>query len=213
MYGNQFFIGLAKEVFPEMKVWKMVMIVMSTAVLSACGVPAAAAVSGTGETAREEASATYRELLDVLDESTLPASETAYPEYYGGAFVDEDGELNVYVTRGYETDADELKKRFGEKAVYREGDYSYNTLTALMSDLNQFLLNEQEDPLAHKIKDASLDEENNRIVVEMEDISSQTIQVFREKISNSRAITFEKAIPAPMAEVKQAGSLDSTGIS
>ena len=74
MYGNQFFIGLAKEVFPEMKVWKMVMIVMSTAVLSACGVPAAAAVSGTGETAREEASATYRELLDVLDESTLPAS-------------------------------------------------------------------------------------------------------------------------------------------
>ena len=196
-----------------MKVWKMVMIVMSTAVLSACGVPAAAAVSGTGETAREEASATYRELLDVLDESTLPASETAYPEYYGGAFVDEDGELNVYVTRGYETDADELKKRFGEKAVYREGDYSYNTLTALMSDLNQFLLNEQEDPLAHKIKDASLDEENNRIVVEMEDISSQTIQVFREKISNSRAITFEKAIPAPMAEVKRAGSLDSTGIS
>ena len=213
MYGNQFFIGLAKEVFPEMKVWKMVMIVMSTAVLSACGVPAAAAVSGTGETAREEASATYRELLDVLDESTLPASETAYPEYYGGAFVDEDGELNVYVTRGYETDADELKKRFGEKAVYREGDYSYNTLTALMSDLNQFLLNEQEDPLAHKIKDASLDEENNRIVVEMEDISSQTIQVFREKISNSRAITFEKAISAPMAEVKRAGSLDSTGIS
>ncbi len=196
-----------------MKVWKMVMIVMSTAVLSACGVPAAAAVSGTGETAGEEASATYRELLDVLDESTLPASETAYPEYYGGAFVDEDGELNVYVTRGHETDADELKKRFGEKAVYREGDYSYNTLTALMSDLNQFLLNEQEDPLAHKIKDASLDEENNRIVVEMEDISSQTIQVFREKISNSRAITFEKAIPAPMAEVKQAGSLDSTGIS
>lgn len=213
MYGNQFFIGLAKEVFPEMKVWKMVMIVMSTAVLSACGVPAAAAVSGTGETAREEASATYRELLDVLDESTLPASETAYPEYYGGAFVDEDGELNVYVTRGYETDADELKKRFGEKAVYREGDYSYNTLTALMSDLNQFLLNEQEDPLAHKIKDASLDEENNRIVVEMEDISSQTIQVFREKISNSRAITFEKAISAPMAEVKRAGSLDSTSIS
>ena len=196
-----------------MKVWKMVMIVMSTAVLSACGVPAAAAVSGTGETAREEASATYRELLDVLDESTLPASKTAYPEYYGGAFVDEDGELNGYVTRGYETDADELKKRFGEKAVYREGDYSYNTLTALMSDLNQFLLNEQEDPLAHKIKDASLDEENNRIVVEMEDISSQTIQVFREKISNSRAITFEKAISAPMAEVKRAGSLDSTGIS
>ena len=213
MYGNQFFIGLAKYVFPEMQVWKMVMIVMSTAVLSACGVPAAAAVSGTGETAREEASATYRELLDVLDESTLPASKTAYPEYYGGAFVDEDGELNVYVTRGYETDADELKKRFGEKAVYREGDYSYNTLTALMSDLNQFLLNEQEDPLAHKIKDASLDEENNRIVVEMEDISSQTIQVFREKISNSRAITFEKAISAPMAEVKRAGSLDSTGIS
>ena len=117
------------------------------------------------------------------------------------------------MTRGYETDADELKKRFGEKAVYREGDYSYNTLTALMSDLNQFLLNEQEDPLAHKIKDASLDEENNRIVVEMEDISSQTIQVFREKISNSRAITFEKAISAPMAEVKRAGSLDSTGIS
>lgn len=196
-----------------MKVWKMVMIVMSTAVLSACGVPAAAAVSGTGETAREEASATYRELLDVLDESTLPASETAYPEYYGGAFVDEDGELNVYVTRGYETDADELKKRFGEKAVYREGDYSYNTLTALMSDLNQFLLNEQEDPLAHKIKDASLDEEKNRIVVEMEDVSSQTIQVFREKISNSEAITFEKAVSRPIEEVKRAGSLDSTGIS
>lgn len=157
-----------------------------------------------------------RELMKIIEEPGTRSSESAYPEYFGGIYLDENFDIVLVIVddnpEKYRSMAEDKVKNV--KLHLQKGDYSLNELKKIQEKLDDFFRNSASKSIRENLISAGLDEKANRIYVEFIDISSNKINEFKEAFMDSPAIIFKKGtVPFkdlaninPGSKIRPAGS-------
>lgn len=180
-----------------MKRWKKIFSIA----LSAClclGITVSAA-SGSGGDTTSEASVqevaynAYMQLSDGF--GTAHDSRNlveAYPDYYGGSYINDNGKLVICVPEdAVDTATATLSELDDEGYVIEPVTYSYNTLKDVMGQLNDYFLNENTE-VSNNINRFGIYDNQNRIVVSLFNASPEKIEEFKEAVCDSPVIVFEE---------------------
>ncbi len=133
----------------------------------------------------------YNNIMNALSVN-LAEDKPNYPNTYGGAYINSDGNLVVYMTE--EHFKDNLKNLKDSKDIIFENcKYSYNKLTDLMNVMNKYVLENNND-ITLNIKEFGIKDDKNCIVVRLSDCSNEKVDDFKKQILDEEAIQFETAI-------------------
>lgn len=142
---------------------------------------------------QSEAYENYETMMGVLTHQTRSDNkEVLYPEYYGGSYVNEDGQLVILTTNlnTDETEIKQLKSKLTNNVIYAECKYSYNELNKIVSQLTQ--LTKQNSFLFDKVGMFGIDDEHNCVRVFLYNHTPNVIQGFKESVLDTPAIEFAK---------------------
>lgn len=119
-----------------------------------------------------------------------------YPEYYGGAFINNNGVFVVTVTGNPAEHKRHLSEVLGTDNFQVETvHYSYRQMMRVMDSLDAFLMNStipEDHPLMTRFAGAYLDVMENRVKVLLTKVDDATIRLFRKDVINSPLIVFEQ---------------------
>lgn len=135
---------------------------------------------------------TYSDLIDSFKNLGIgQTNETIYPDYYGGAYIDNNGVLIVWIKEGSDIPIS-LSKNSSIKI--KKGIYSYNELNKIMDTINKFKEehNSSLNLISSNIYMWFLDEKNNRVEVCLKDCSSSDIEEFKRVVIDSPAVIFKE---------------------
>jgi hypothetical protein len=122
------------------------------------------------------------------------AAISKLPDYYGGAFINDQHKLVVYVTGDPAVSGQKITAITGSKdVILKPAKYSYKALTGIMDELNKIKLSSAGRVAAANFTTWALMDAENKIVVELEDFSDEKIKMFKSTILNSPAIEFRKS--------------------
>ncbi|MCL1991071.1 MAG: S1 family peptidase [Defluviitaleaceae bacterium] len=125
------------------------------------------------------------ELYGLFPTSRMGA--TIYPAYFGGLYINEDGELVILKLEDGLSNSNTMIARF-EDAIIKPAEFSYQALVATMDFLNATIT----DPVMSNTSAWSLDVIGNQVVVALIDYNPDAIDLFRNTILDSPIITFEQ---------------------
>lgn len=119
-----------------------------------------------------------------------------YPDYYGGAFINETGQLNVLIKGSINRYKKNITDIIGNQNVaFIECKNSYQELKNIMSTLNEFKQNPSNITISSNFNAFSLNDADNVVEVQLEDISDLKQKEFKKHvINNHKAIKFIKSI-------------------
>ena len=140
-----------------------------------------------------EAYAGLLEDLELKDAVRISPHLPVMPEYYCGAYLDEQGQLNLMLKENAPISAAELMRQHsGSTILEHRALYSYNELNRVIAQISSKLT----APVIASTGVLSwrLDEKANRVVVELKGLSSEKIAAFRSQVSAHECIVFE-AVP------------------
>lgn len=140
---------------------------------------------------QSEAYESYETLMGLLATQTRSSDKsTSYPDYYGGTYVNEEGQLVVLTTSVNESKAGvkQLKSKLANNVIYKDCKYSYNELNEIVAQLTQ--LTQQTPFLFEKVGMFGIDDEHNCVRVFLYNNTPSTIQEFKSSILNTPAIEF-----------------------
>ncbi|MVT12122.1 chymotrypsin family serine protease [Chitinophaga tropicalis] len=130
----------------------------------------------------------------VSAEKDNSAAIAGFPDYYGGAFINKENKLVVYVKGDLAASGQKIAGiTGGNDVVIKPCKFSYKELTAIMNKLNSIKLSNARTSSAANLTAWALMDAENRIVVELEDYNDQKIEEFKRSILNSPAIEFRKS--------------------
>lgn len=138
---------------------------------------------------QENAAVTYERLISSFPSTRSNSGEKLYPDYYGGSYINDNGQLVVYVTD--ETARPEVLSD-NTDVIYKPCTYSYNELVSVMDDLNDYKFSNSDDSIANNFNEFGLYDSENCVIVKLDELSEERIQEFKEKVSDSDAIEFEQ---------------------
>lgn len=105
-----------------------------------------------------------------------------YPDDYGGAYIDDDGVLNINAVGGKVKSIEEMGKNY--KIKYHNVKYSLNYLTEIVDTLSS-KMNKLE------IFSVSLDEIENKVIVCLDNLTPEKIEKISKLINNSSAVEYK----------------------
>lgn len=118
---------------------------------------------------QEEASAAYDELINSFPQSKS-TGDRIYPDYFGGAYINDEGQLVVYVT-----DLNNVPLLLGADdknvVIYQECEYSYNELNDTMDALNEYKFANPDSDIAKNFNSYALLDKENRVEVRLDEFS------------------------------------------
>ena len=144
----------------------------------------------------ENARVTYDSLKSFIQRThTRTSANSEYPDYYGGCYVDSEGNLvvlykhkNVNLQR-----IQSLQAAVGKSAAKLEScDFSYNELLEVIRGIDEFHRNNPDDPNSINSTIYYLNPSINRVVVCLTKFSEQTVDEFKEHVSSSSSIVFRE---------------------
>lgn len=146
---------------------------------------------------QSESAEHYQELQDMLSVSAY--SNDSFTENYGGAYIDDNGNLVVYLK---DTDSNSINRlrEIDTEVIVKPCQYSFNELTGIMNQLNDYKLNGT-DEFANEFNYYKLSDSENKIIVELEELTDENIAKFKDKVCDSESITFEQATDDGVEEV------------
>lgn len=119
-----------------------------------------------------------------------------YPDYYGGSFVDNNGNFVIAVTGNIDKNrkllTDILETSNFKIETVR---YSYREMMRVMDDIDNFLVNSNianDHPVLIRFAGAYPDVTENRVKVLLTEVNDDIINSFRRDVSNSPLIVFEQ---------------------
>lgn len=119
-----------------------------------------------------------------------------YPEYYGGSFIDNDGNFVIAVTGSIDRNREALAGILGTDNFKIESvSYSYREMMKVMDEIDNFLVSSdisEDHPVLTKFAGAYPDVTENRVIVLLTDVNNEVINSFRRDVINSPLIVFEK---------------------
>jgi hypothetical protein len=137
----------------------------------------------------------YEKLMASYPDSK--SGEKIYPDSYGGAFIDNAGNLVIYEAG---SDSQRLKASKEIEKTIGTSDfkiipakYSYNELLKVMDTLNAKVFADTKSSIATNVLSFYLSDMENCIVVELKDNGKNQIALFEKNILASPTIKFEKS--------------------
>ena len=131
----------------------------------------------------------YQKMLDSFLKTR--SGDIIYPEYYGGAYIDDEGDLIVYTK--YPAIAEFSLTNATSGSIDFEikiAEYSYNELNDMMDLLNDFKEKNSNSKTARNFNSYWLSDNTNEIIVELEDMSPNRIMQFKKQVVDSPIIVF-----------------------
>lgn len=144
----------------------------------------------------------YQRLLDSLPEmdSSSNARSTAV-DYYGGAYVNGNGDLVVCVTEDYDPDSEMVELYTGNDDIILETvAFTYNAISSeqdriwsLQAELEKTVdtLDPNVAELVKSFAQSYIVQARNALVIAIKDISDEKIALFKEVYSNAAFLEFE----------------------
>ena len=146
----------------------------------------------------------YQLLMTELKHQKLGNEMTLdYPDYYAGAYIQEDGKLVVLLTEVSKTHSDSICSLIrSSDVIFKTASVPYNDLVSHRDDIIQTYERLKNNSLENCIADdlstlldsfigIGIEERNNRIVVTLTDTSAENIDSFRKYLSSYEHIFFE----------------------
>lgn len=138
----------------------------------------------------------YKQVMDVLcGQTRSDVDNPVYPDYYGGAYVNDDGSLVVLITEAALTTraSQEMQTLMNEENVlFSECKNSYNSLLQMVDSVR--LLVEEEALSAINIGMFGIDVIKNKVIVYLYDDSESKIKEFVNDL-DSELIVFGRCTP------------------
>lgn len=151
---------------------------------------------------QEESAINYDRLINSFGLSR--STEPNYPDTYGGSYIDDNGELVIYVKEiGTRRDAfvQNTEELLGSNNFrIEDATFSYNELVSLMNELNTYK-NTHNNDVTNNFNYYWLSDKSNNIVVELDNMSAENIAAFKAQVSDSPIITFKQADGPMMPEI------------
>lgn len=151
----------------------------------------------TTRSAEESKSALqYEKLMDSFEETET--GELIYPNYYGGSYIDDNGEFVVCAVAENAKEKEYALKSIKENADASDFNiknvkYSYNELEEMMEFLNEYKQNNCDTIITKNWSGHFLSDRDNAIFVELNDVNDEQISLFRKEVTDSAMITFIKS--------------------
>lgn len=124
-----------------------------------------------------------------------PASEE-YPEYFGGAFIDNDGKFVVCITGDTTQYRKEVAQILDNNDFLVEScEYSYREMMQVMDKIDEFLSNEDvphDHPFITNFAGAIADVFDNRVVIRLLEVNDEIKDAFKKEITPSSVVKFEE---------------------
>lgn len=148
-----------------------------------------------------DATKIYKEMIESFyhtEESTKSTSmgKYAYPEYYGGAYIDDKNKLIVMIQKDHiaqlPSTISSLQQNTNVRIVYC--DFSFTTLKSIVDKIGIFIKTHKKSKIAKNISVYGIDPSKNQVFVRIKDNSEQAIENFKENISDSPAIYLCKTV-------------------
>lgn len=142
--------------------------------------------------ANQDRSMGYHQNLMDSFEASGHGTELTRPEYFGGAYINDDGNF-VILIKGNPAD---YRREFEERVkgggfILKETDVSNAELFQIMETVGQYMAKRIENnDIAKNIISAGVDIKNSRIDVGLEDLSPRAIRQFKENVIDSPYINF-----------------------
>lgn len=151
------------------------------------------------ETHQPTTEKTASEIIQTLEKSFASVvtrnytGEKIYPDYYGGVFLNDNGQPVVLVKGDCELYRKELTTRAAsDNLILKPCDYSLNELEEVYDALDQYMKNNQAICKELKFYGFGLRTDLNRISVKLGDCSQASIDKFKATVMNDRRIIFQK---------------------
>jgi hypothetical protein len=143
---------------------------------------------------QSRASEVYQKLISSFGTiGMLKASD--YPDYYGGAYINDEGKLVINVTSDITSKSQDFIKRTGtDEFILRPCKYSFKMLTEIMDTINNYKLKNEGSPICSNVNSYALLDAQNCIIVYLDEYNQEQINIFNKEIPDSPAIEFKKAI-------------------
>lgn len=154
----------------------------------------------TREALQEQALEQYASLLDSFGDSL----EMNYPDYYAGAYLNSESKLVIKTANPSATAKRSLQAAAQNEALlFEEAEYSYDELIEIKDAIFNYMEGHP-DKGRLPIELCSLDEENNRVVVYLQELTDENIARVKNVV-DSPAISFTAI---PKSESDETASLD-----
>lgn len=151
----------------------------------------------------------YQQLMNSFGNAR--SGEQEYPDYYAGAYIDDDGGLVVLYKEGEEQNVSLLDSLSGEASYsVQTRKYSYNELldakhkiSALLADRENLVTEERE--AISKVQSYYIIQKANKVFVAIEGLNKDTQDLLIEKIGDSDIVAFEEAFVIEEQTTKNLG--------
>ena len=130
----------------------------------------------------------YKNAMKKLCSQTR-SGDVSYPDFYGGSYIDYDGDLVILIKEGYEGDASDLLGTNVDNVVIKNCKYSYNELLNVLNLIRK-KAEEKNEILFKTTSMYGIDEESNSVNVVLYDKEQRLIDLFKAKIANSPVLNF-----------------------
>lgn len=125
-----------------------------------------------------------------------------YPEYYGGAYISEKGNLVIYIHGDQEKGMRAVIATIGSGNIeFKKAEYSYSNLTAIMDDLNELALRRKDPAILESLTSFSLLDKSNEVEVQLIGLNDQKMEMLNKAVSNRPGITFKESTGRVKAEI------------
>ena len=129
-----------------------------------------------------------------LGEGKVLLQSDDYPSYYGGAYIDDFGDLVIHVVGNVNECQAEIEKVVEQKDGYvvKQARFRYKDFMKLKEYLDELEMNEKQKEVFSNITSYGPDDRNNLFLVEMNVLDEAHIAEFRAHISDSEMIVFRQ---------------------
>lgn len=136
------------------------------------------------------AQAQYAAILAALSQpGSSPGSPPVMPEYYGGGYLNEEGDLTVVVTDDSPAVLDALRRAAQNPALaFVTGRFSYNDLIAARDEIAARLTRELAQELG--VAEYYLSEQENRVIVGVKGLTEEKEAAFRKQVCGREELSF-----------------------
>lgn len=138
-----------------------------------------------------EADADFQQDANLKLEKLLKKFGSHFPDYYGGAFINDQGNLVINIKGNLAKGKTEVIKIIGsENVLFEARKYSHKELSDIMNYLNDFSRNPKNKPYSQNMKSWELHDMEGIIGVGLSDNSAEKIQEFRKHVTDFPGIIF-----------------------
>lgn len=144
---------------------------------------------------QEKALDIYANMEKSFHRITRGSDSITYPDYYGGSYINNNGELVVLTTNKDESTQSDIKSRAKSTDFKMQTcEYSFNELRELNLQITEKFGNRE---LVDELKwvAVGLDVEANKVCISLEDCSEQNIDKFKEYVYDSPMLKFKTMAP------------------